>query len=349
MVDNKKLQISFFFVIFGLMSLVIFWIYRPFLEILSLSAIFAVILYPLFLKIAGITKNREVAAISTILLVGIFIAIPIYFIGVQIVKEASNLFFSIQQNGGGSEVLSNLSLSIDQTVNNAFPDLGFHFQSYLQNIIGLIPQNLTPLLSGTAFFLLGALLVIISLFFFLKDGPDFIKGFIHLSPLDDKYDREILETTGRSINSVLRGALGIEIIHGIVVMIGFFIFGVPNAFLWGSLAIIVAAVPGIGTSTIFVPGILYLFYMDHSVAAVGLLLWSFFVHGSVDNFLAPIFYGKGINVHPVFVVFAILGGIFLFGPLGFLFGPIFLSVFIALLHVYRTFILEEKLSGKEGG
>jgi predicted PurR-regulated permease PerM len=41
-------------------------------------------------------------------------------------------------------------------------------------------------------------------------------------------------------------------------------------------------------------------------------------------------------------MFAILGGLLFFCPLGFLFGPIALSVFFALFHIYRIFILEEK-------
>ncbi len=343
MVDTKKLQISFFFLVFAVVALFVLQIFGPFLEVLLSAGVFAVLLHPIFQHMLRLTKNnREVSAMMTILLGGIFIAIPMYFLGIQIVKESSGLYTAITHGGEGPAIFSTVSKNIDNSINQAFPDLAFRSQVYVENFIGSISQNLGGFLSGTAFFLFEGLLIILSLFFFLKDGPFFLKGFISLSPLEDKYDKEILDTLKNTIYSVLRGALAVAIIQGVILAIGFTIFGVPNALLWGSLAVIGGVVPGIGTAMVFVPGILYLFYIHSTVAGIGLLLWSFLLHGSIDNFVAPVLYGKGMGIHPIFMMFSVLGGLTFFGPAGFLFGPIVFSIFMALSRIYRIFILEEK-------
>lgn len=342
-IETSKIQTSFFFLIFALVGVLVFLIYRPFLEIIFISVIFAVALQPVFRRVLRVVNNnRQAAAFLTLLLAVTFIAVPIYFIGIQIFEETSNLYATVSSGDGGASFMARVGASVDNTVNKFLPGSSFSLKDSVQNFVGVIYENIGRLLSGTAFFLLGLLLVFLSVFFFLKDGPLFIEEFLRLSPLDDKYDRDILSTFNKTIKSVLLGTLAVETIQGFVLMAGFSIFGVPNAFLWGSLTIVFAAVPGLGPMVVFIPGIVYLFYINHTAAAIGLILWSFFMHGSVDNFLAPMFYGRGIGIHPILVMFAILGGLLFFGPLGFLFGPIALSVFFALFHIYRIFILEEK-------
>jgi predicted PurR-regulated permease PerM len=46
------------------------------------------------------------------------------------------------------------------------------------------------------------------------------------------------------------------------------------------------------------------------------------------------FFGKGLGVSSIFVLFSILGGIVFFGPLGFVLGPLVLSVFLSVVRVY---------------
>jgi predicted PurR-regulated permease PerM len=117
--------------------------------------------------------------------------------------------------------------------------------------------------------------------------------------------------------------------------IGFGLFGIPNATLWGFLSALLAMVPGLGTGLVTLPAVVYLFAVGKMGAAVGLAIWGFAVVGLVDNFLAPYFYSKGIEIHQVVILFAVLGGIALFGPLGFIYGPVAVALFIALVSVYR--------------
>ena len=119
-------------------------------------------------------------------------------------------------------------------------------------------------------------------------------------------------------------------------MVGFWIFGVPNAILWGSFAAIAALIPGIGTALVLTPAILFLFARGEIFSAIGLLAWGVGVVGLIDNFLGPRLMGRGIELHPLIILLSVLGGIGFFGPIGFLLGPLIVSLFFALLDIYSV-------------
>src|SRR5262249_17159447 len=97
---------------------------------------------------------------------------------------------------------------------------------------------------------------------------------------------------------------------------------------------IAGLIPAIGIVIVFVPSILYALFSYGWPAALGLLLWGLFVVGLIDNVLAPRLVGKGMQLHPLFVLLAIFGGISYFGPLGIFLGPLTLTLLFALLSTY---------------
>ncbi len=187
--------------------------------------------------------------------------------------------------------------------------------------------------------LFNLLLVAVAFFFFLKDGTRFKESVIRLSPLNETYNHEITEKLEISIRSVLKGTLFIALIQGVLAGIGFLIFGIPNATLWGSIAMIAALIPGAGTGLVVVPGIAYLFFSGKIAAAIGLFIWGAVMVGMVDNVLMSTLYGRGIKIHPLIILFSVLGGLSFFGPTGFLFGPIAVGLLLTLIKIYSSFVL----------
>jgi predicted PurR-regulated permease PerM len=126
----------------------------------------------------------------------------------------------------------------------------------------------------------------------------------------------------------------VALLRGVFTALGFFFFGIPNPVLWGAIAGIAGLIPAIGIIVVFVPAILFTFYASGLPFALGLLVWGLLVVGLIDNVLAPRMVGKGMQVHSLFVLLAIFGGISYFGPLGIFLGPLTLSLLFALLSVY---------------
>jgi predicted PurR-regulated permease PerM len=114
------------------------------------------------------------------------------------------------------------------------------------------------------------------------------------------------------------------------------IFGIPNPALWGSFAVVSAFIPGLGTSLVVVPGILYLFFTGAHLHALGLLIWGVLAVGLIDNYLGPILINRGVNVHPFLIFLSIMGGLVFFGPIGFIAGPLMVALLFALLEIYKV-------------
>jgi predicted PurR-regulated permease PerM len=100
-------------------------------------------------------------------------------------------------------------------------------------------------------------------------------------------------------------------------------------------------VPGLGTAIVFIPAIAYMYFTGSIPHAIGLLLWSTLIVGLVDNFLTPYLYSRSVEIHQLLMLFSVLGSIALFGPIGFIFGPILLSLFFALIDIYQSIILKK--------
>jgi predicted PurR-regulated permease PerM len=134
----------------------------------------------------------------------------------------------------------------------------------------------------------------------------------------------------------------LALIQGTLVAFGFLVIGIDRAVLWGTLASVGALMPGIGTTIVTGPAIVYLFATGEIVSAVILLLYASLVVGLVDNFLGPYLIGRQNNMHPFIILIAVLGGISAFGPIGFIVGPVIVTLFFILLEIYNQYIIKEQ-------
>jgi len=177
--------------------------------------------------------------------------------------------------------------------------------------------------------------MIFTLFYLLKDGAKWKDGLMNILPLSNENTNEILATLKKSINRIFKGSFIIAIAQGILAWIGFTIFGVPNAIIWAVVASIASFVPTVGTSVVSVPAILFLFFTGMQWQALGLLIWSAVIIGTIDNILNPYIISKDTDMPSLFILFSILGGVSLIGPLGIIIGPLILSFLYSLVAIYK--------------
>ncbi|MEK7126191.1 MAG: AI-2E family transporter, partial [Patescibacteria group bacterium] len=260
--NAKTLQPYFLISLIAVSSVLTFFIFRPFLVVLVLALVFAVVLQPLYKSVLRrMNASPGLAAFITMLVSLICIIIPLAFITVQIAGEAQNLYSSITNNGFGETYLNTFIESV-------------YIEQYVKDGLEWLAQNLGGAFGGLAKLLLSLFIFLIALYYFLRDGEKLKRTIIDASPLADTDDNAVLTRLEQSVNSVIRGSLTIALIQGILTSIGFAFFGVPNFILWGVVASFAALIPGIGTSLVLVPGIAYLFIISATTPALGLLVWS---------------------------------------------------------------------------
>jgi predicted PurR-regulated permease PerM len=127
-------------------------------------------------------------------------------------------------------------------------------------------------------------------------------------------------------------------IQGILSAVGLWFFGFDRAILWGTIASVGALVPGVGTSIVFVPAIIYLIVTGQHLIAGGVALWALFAVGIIDNVLGPYVMSRGNPLHPFIILLSVLGGIALMGPIGFILGPVIATLFTVLVELYSQYM-----------
>jgi predicted PurR-regulated permease PerM len=326
----QYIYLGFVTLVFGGLLVMMF---KPFLGPILFAAVMAVMLESVYRYIRTHTRlYQSIAAGCVLLFTMLFVLLPIGIVAVELFAQSQQLYQSYQ--AGNTPNLFEIANQIEVFVQGYIPQFSLEISEYVATLLNWLTSNLGTILSSTFSVVIDLILFVFALFFFVRDGDTFAQWYRRMSPLADDRDMHLLQTLKVTVNSVIRGTIIIAVIQGIVAGIGFAIFGIPNVVLWGTLAAISAIVPGLGVGLVFIPMIAYLIIIGHVPAALGLAAWGGIIVGLVDNALVPYFYTKGLSLHPMFILFAVLGGVSLIGPFGFIFGPLVLATVSALAEVY---------------
>jgi len=348
-----KVELIFFFGIFLAVSALAFFIFLPYLSSMFLGAIFGVVFYPLYRRILPYLGNNEslAAGVTTIILV-ILVLAPLTAVGIQVWDEALTSYKKIISGSWPPALLLETEKNLTNFISlflpertEAFSDFSKNFGEYLEQFLNFIIANLGNIFSSVLRIAFELILSLFVFYYSLKDGWKLKRFIVALSPLKDSYDEEeITQVLISGVNTVVRGTIFIAVLQGILVGIGFAIFGVPQPALWGVMAVIAALVPPVGTAIVTLPAAAYIFLAGDTFRAVGVLLWSILLVGTIDNLLKPKLIGRGVQIHPLLILLSVIGGIRIFGAVGFLAGPIVLTLLSALFTVYQKQLKEAKIS-----
>jgi len=195
-------------------------------------------------------------------------------------------------------------------------------------------RSLAQVTRGTMGFFLQLFIMLYAMFFFLADGRELLDRILYYVPLGPEDESRLLERFVSVARATLKGSLLIAIVQGALSGLAFWMFGVPGAAFWATVTVVVSIIPAVGAAIVWVPAALYLFVTGHAGAGIGLLLWSGLVVSTVDNFLRPRLVGRDTRMSDLLVLLSTLGGIVLFGAVGFVVGPIIAALFVTVWHLY---------------
>jgi predicted PurR-regulated permease PerM len=194
-------------------------------------------------------------------------------------------------------------------------------------------------------FLIGIVLMVFTLFFLYADGPYLSRLVLGSIPIRREYIRTI---TGKFINitrSLFFGYIMVALIQSVMAYIVFLIFSVKGALILAMLTFICVFIPMIGGGLVWLPlGLIRIISGDVGGGILFLIVSSFFI-SLLDNVLRPMFLKDRIQLHPLIIFFAILGGVITYGFNGLILGPMVVILFLTVLDL---FLSEHKLENKLG-
>ncbi|MBW2000449.1 MAG: AI-2E family transporter, partial [Deltaproteobacteria bacterium] len=197
-------------------------------------------------------------------------------------------------------------------------------------------DSLSSVTRSTINFLFSLVILLYTMFFFLMDGDKLLQKVMYYLPLEEKDERRLLDKFTSVTRATLKGTALIGILQGGLAGIAFAVVGINSALFWGTIMTILSIIPAVGSALVWVPAAIILAAGGHFAKAVGLALFCALVVGSMDNFLRPRLIGKDTAMHELLVLFGTLGGIFMFGIVGFIIGPIIAALFVTVWEIYGT-------------
>jgi len=335
--------IALLLVVLGLV-LVVFW---PFLLTLALATAMALLLRGTHLRLTRLFGGSAgLSALTIVLAVTLVILIPVMGLIAGIATQALSLYAWLAPRLNSATLTEwwTQHLLVD------FPwlaqlhaigegrvmDFLMASASRLAATANYILQRAVTGMTSAAFELA---LLLITLFFFLRDGMQFREQIRRVSPLSKEQAEGVLDSIAQTMRGALASLLFVPFVQGGLALAGYLVLGLPNALLWAGVTTVMAFVPGVGTPLVWGPIAVYLFAKGQDWQGVVLVLYGALAISSIDNVLRPLFLKGAARIHPLWSFLSILGGLIAFGVVGLLLGPLVLSLGVSALRIYEMDVL----------
>jgi predicted PurR-regulated permease PerM len=191
---------------------------------------------------------------------------------------------------------------------------------------------------------LGLFVMVISLYYFLADGPAMIAAVMSISPLEPRYGQQMLAEFVKISRAVVMAIVVAAVVQGTLATIGYWIAGLDSLFLLCVLTTLLAMIPFVGAASVWIPCSLYLVINGNWIGGVCLALYGFFVVSMIDNLIKPMVLHGQSKLHPLLALLSIIGGVQALGPIGIFVGPMVVSFLQAVLNMFHA---ELKALGSE--
>jgi predicted PurR-regulated permease PerM len=314
---------------------------QSFLMAIFLAGIFSALARPIYHWFDKLLNGRRsLAAVLTLLLIVIVVLLPLALLTGVVTTQAIKVSQSItpwvksqiSQPGAFSEFLAGIPY---------YEKIAPHSELILRKVgemVGSISQflinNLSSATMGAVNFLFMLFVWLYTMYFFLMDGEKLLEKILYYLPLQDHDEQQMLEKFTSVTRATLKGTAVIGILQGGLAGMAFWVVGIPSATFWAVIMVVLSIIPSVGTAVVWLPAAVILGFGGAIGKAVGLFVFCAVVVGSVDNLLRPILVGKDTQMHELMIFFGTMGGIFMFGMVGVIIGPIIAALFVTIWEIY---------------
>lgn len=325
---------------------------RGFLMTILVAALLSGLLYPAFTWLTKEFGGRPKSAAGvTLLFTVILIVGPFAGIISLVIGQASSITDNVRpaieraineptyldrllRQAPGYELIAPYRGKILETAGDVVNSIGRFLMQSLQNTG-----------RSTVSFLFHFVIALYTIFFLLLDGPGMLRAILDHLPLHRDEKERLKDRFVSVTRATLKGTIIIGVIQGVASGLGFWVAGVPNAAFWTVVMSVMSILPLIGAALIWVPAAIILFASGHVTAAILLSLYCALIVGSIDNVLRPRLVGQDTKMHDLVILFSTLGGLSVFGPLGFVLGPVLAGLFVTSWEIFGQAYSVELVDG----
>lgn len=307
----------------------------PFLPALAWALAFALLLVPVQRWLEPRLRSPGIAAGVLVLLAGVGVLLPSMLIADRLVDEVAR---------GGSAITGMLESGQWRRNVAAYPLLApaadwVEAQFDLPETANALTAWLTGIVASLAreslLQVIGMVLTLYMLFYFLRDRRTILASIAVLSPLSRADTLRLFGDVDDTVHATVYGTLVVAMVQGTLGGLMFWWLGLPAPLLWGVLMGVLAIVPVLGAFIVWIPAALFLLLDGSGGKALVLTLWGAIVVGGIDNLLYPMLVGRRLKMHTVLAFVSIVGGLALFGSAGLILGPVIFAITRMLLETWN--------------
>jgi predicted PurR-regulated permease PerM len=348
--DLKSL---FFLILLLALSVLLVNVFSPFLNVIVIALVIVQLFHPIYKKIHQYLHNQGLASLITTALTILLVVIPLVLIILLALTEIGNIVNNISQNVNVPETIKEIQHIITQIVveiNRLLTPLGIsnidtnsqllspqNLQDALTQALNLIQslflgftKSILEVLANGLFY---GILLILTLIYLFIEYERLPQHFSRLSPLDNKLDNILFRRFTDTTTAVIKGSFLVAIAQATAVLVVMLIMDIGSPVLLWIIMVLLSLIP-VGSGVVWIPVGLLLIANGRPLEGIALIIYSAIIINVIDALLRPILLKGKMQLHPLVILFSVLGGLFAFGPLGILYGPLIAVFFAAFMDVY---------------
>jgi len=326
--DVKRMSLI---VLIAALAVLVYLIIKPVLISIIGGLILAYVFFPVYKWIVKRVKYPTLGAALVSIIVLAIIFVPLWFLLPTMSQQVFDFFQKTQD------------LDINTLIRSVFPSASEQFiaqmdatlNNALSKITSLLLNATVDLLIDFAIISLHLLIVAFIFFYALRDEAKLREFTSGLSPLNKTQQNNLIQQFKDMTGSIIYGQIIAGLIQGVFAGVALYAFGVPNAFFLTMLSLAFSVIPIIGPSLVYIPVTIFLLLTGNPILAIGYLLFNVLIVSSVDTIVRSHIVSRKTKVSQAIVLIGMLGGLFIFGILGLILGPLILAYFITFLNAYR--------------
>lgn len=310
-------------------GIIVFNEFRPFLTgLLGAFTMYVVLRKQMFYLVDKKNVNSTVSALILISEVILCILVPMFLIVWMLLGKAKHVDLDIAP----------LISFVQQFINLVQEKTGYNLLSTdnLGTVTTYATKLVQLLIGQVSHIIVNSVVLIFILYFMLISGQKLEAYIYGILPFNDANKANVMVEIKRMVLSNAIGIPLLAVIQGIIAFIGYLIFGVPSALIFGIITSFATLIPLLGTGLVWFPLCIYFALTGNWFGAIGLLIYSLIILTNIDNVIRFLLQKKLADTHPLITVFGVIMGLSLFGFWGVIFGPLLLSMFFLLINIFKT-------------
>ena len=337
-------QRNVFIILVVLVTLAFLGLIHQFLQPLFWAAVLSILFHRFKRRCLRFTKGRRSpAALITLLVIFLVVILPLFLITAAVTREALGLYERLSEGESQLQAAFEYLGQAWPRVSDALEKKGIDLLEFEKRFSGFVMTGSKYLGSKivnvgqiTAGFLLEFILMLYILFFFLRDGERLLAAFSRALPVEDSRERRIFAKFAQVSRATIKGTLIVGMIQGSLGGILFWILGINAPVFWGVIMTVLSLLPAIGSFLIWGPTAVVLILTGHLGRGIIMIVVGTVIIGLVDNILRPMLVGRDIRMPDFLILLSTLGGLSIFGIMGFIVGPMIAALFLTLWDMFAS-------------